>query len=1084
MNSIFRIVWSVVRGQSIVTSELASRHGKSRDGMIFRALLVVCVTAGLASFPLAQAYQQAGGNDCTTGTNDSRVAIGASAKACHDDSVALGSDAKATAGNTVAIGAASAQGDGDVAIGEDAIASGGGLSAIAVGFKANATGADALAFGNTTEATADFATALGNYATADSRNALSVGNSAASSGVGASSLGNFAKADGANATALGGGGQPRDVGGVFQGAQALADGATAIGGNQVRGAKASGVDSIAIGGEAISSAVNALAVGTRAEASGKESIAIGYEASATSDDSVALGRGSIADGTSLVDPAFVPVDASGDPIPGVKAQTANSEVSVGAAGSERRITNVAAGAGDTDAVNVSQLKAVDGKVKDVEAVANAGWNLSAQDGAASKVAPGGEVNLRNEDGNLAINQVTNNGREEVTFDLADDVTIGNELTVEGDTIVKGDTFLGDDFSVVNNEAHYSGDISEETHIVNKEYVDSAGDELVTRGLNFAGNEGIAVHRDLGDTLKISGEAATPGNYSGANLKTVTDPDSGAIKLELADSPKFGNVTINEGDGGKITGVADGTIGEGSKDAVNGGQLWTTQQSITDLQNTQLHYYSVNDGGTQGGNYDNDGATGLNAIAAGVDAQATSDGAVALGYGAQAGHENSVALGSNSITAEAQGTPDVTVAGKKYMFAGADPVGTLSIGSPGAERTITNVAAGRISDSSTDAINGSQLYATNMAVEAVDGRVDAVEGDVTQIGDQVSILDGRVTNVEGDVNNISNDLAELDGRAVKYDINSDSSVNYESITLEGDNGTTITNVAQGDVSQGSTDAVNGSQLWGVQNQISNISEGGTRYFKANSEAADARAEGAESVAMGPRSVTSGDNSVAAGNGAVSKTQGSVALGAGSLADREGMNGKKEAFSNTAVASRLGAVSVGSSGGERQIINVAGGTQASDAVNVRQMRAVQAGAVNYDRNDDGSVNYGSVTLNKGGNSTQIHNVAAGVAPTDAANVGQLQGLNQRFYNEIGSVNKRIDKVERNANAGIAGVAAMGNAPYVPGKFTYHVGGGHHSGESAVGINFRRTADNGRWSLTAGAAGSRAGATVSLGVSGVIN
>lgn len=234
-------------------------------------------------------------------------------------------------------------------------------------------------------------------------------------------------------------------------------------------------------------------------------------------------------------------------------------------------------------------------------------------------------------------------------------------------------------------------------------------------------------------------------------------------------------------------------------------------------------------------------------------------------------------------------------------------------------------------------------------------------------------------------------------------------------------------------------------------------------------------------MGPKSKAVGDNSVAAGNGAVSKTQGSVALGADSVADREGMNGKKEAFSNVAVSSRQGAVSVGS---ERQITNVAGGTQDTDAVNVRQLKSVQAGAVNYDRNQDGSVNYGSVTLNKGGDAAQIHNVAAGTAPTDAANVGQLQDLNQRFTSEINSVHSRIDKVKRDANAGIAGVAAMGNAPYVPGKFTYHVGGGYHGGESAVGINLRRTADNGRWSLTAGAAGSRAGATISLGVSGVID
>ncbi|ERL53370.1 hypothetical protein BJB45_21320, partial [Halomonas huangheensis] len=296
--------------------------------------------------------------------------------------------------------------------------------------------------------------------------------------------------------------------------------------------------------------------------------------------------------------------------------------------------------------------------------------------------------------------------------------------------------------------------------------------------------------------------------------------------------------------------------------------------------------------------------------------------------------------------------------------------------------ITHVAAGRISADSTDAVNGSQLYATNQAVESIDNRVGDVEGDVSVLGD-------RVTNVEGDVSSISNDLGELADQAVKYDTNDDGSVNYESVTLAGGEGTTITNLADGEVSEGSSDVVNGSQLWAVQNQINNsLTTGETKYFKANSEAAAARAEGAESVAMGPESVAAGDNSVAVGNGARAESDGGVALGAGSQATREGMNGAEEAFSNESVASTQGAVSVGSQGGERQITHVAGGTEATDAVNVRQLKSVQAGSVNYDRHSDGSVDYSSVTLGQKGTPTQIHNVAPGIAPTDAANVGQLQ------------------------------------------------------------------------------------------------
>uniref|UniRef100_UPI000487B068 YadA-like family protein n=1 Tax=Halomonas halocynthiae TaxID=176290 RepID=UPI000487B068 len=397
------------------------------------------------------------------------------------------------------------------------------------------------------------------------------------------------------------------------------------------------------------------------------------------------------------------------------------------------------------------------------------------------------------------------------------------------------------------------------------------------------------------------------------------------------------------------------------------------------------------------------------------------------------------------------------------------------------KQITNVGSG-LGGKAYDEITGDDL---NNAVNV--GDLQQVAGDINKnvAAAKTEVVEGKNMSVTESIGADGQTVYEVaTADQVEFDKVDVGSVTIDKDNVDGDGNTKIAGVGKGDLSETSTDAVNGSQLWEMQNQITNIEAGSSKYFKANSKAADARPVGQESVAMGPQSVAQGNNSVAAGNGAISKTEGSVALGAGSVADREGMNGKKEAFSNTSVASTQGAVSVGSKGGERQITNVAGGTQNTDAVNVRQLKSVQAGAVNYDRNADGSVNYGSVTLNKGGDAAQIHNVAAGTAPTDAANVGQLQNLNQRFVNEINGVHNRIDEVERDANAGIAGVAAMGNAPYVPGKFTYHVGGGYHGGESAVGVNLRRTADNGRWSLTAGAAGSRAGATISLGISGVID
>ncbi|MER9338275.1 YadA-like family protein, partial [Mesorhizobium sp. M0293] len=117
-------------------------------------------------------------------------------------------------------------------------------------------------------------------------------------------------------------------------------------------------------------------------------------------------------------------------------------------------------------------------------------------------------------------------------------------------------------------------------------------------------------------------------------------------------------------------------------------------------------------------------------------------AMALGAGATANEPGSVALGAGSTTAAAVATTGTTINGVNYTFAGTAPTSTVSVGSVGNERTVTNVAAGRISSSSTDAINGSQLFATNQAVEAMQGSV----GDLTEFSVQYDKnVDGNKSN---------------------------------------------------------------------------------------------------------------------------------------------------------------------------------------------------------------------------------------------------------------------------------------------------------------------------------------------------
>ena len=126
------------------------------------------------------------------------------------------------------------------------------------------------------------------------------------------------------------------------------------------------------------------------------------------------------------------------------------------------------------------------------------------------------------------------------------------------------------------------------------------------------------------------------------------------------------------------------------------------------------------------------ASGNTSIAIGTQSSASEGQSVAIGRHAVADTSDSVALGSYSKTATAVGTSSATVNGVTYGgFAGTAPVGTVSVGDTGAERTVTNVAAGRITSTSTDAINGSQLY---QVASQANGNTTQINNINNRIGD--------------------------------------------------------------------------------------------------------------------------------------------------------------------------------------------------------------------------------------------------------------------------------------------------------------------------------------------------------------
>ncbi|MEJ1162082.1 YadA-like family protein [Variovorax sp. CCNWLW186] len=669
-------------------------------------------------------------------------------------------------------------------------------------------------------------------------------------------------------------------------------------------------------------------------------------------------------------------------------------VSVGGVGAERRVQNVAAGligTGSTDAINGSQLYALTTKVD-----AGATHYYSVNDNSVQ----GGNYD---NDGATGLNSIAAGVAATAAGDRA--IAMGNSARANGDTDVSIGNTAGSINSTGANTSVGNGAGTNTT---------GAGNTALgaDSGVLMAGNFNIAVGGASGNVLTGDNNVAI-GSYAGTNVTAndtvaigsnaratidnavalgsgsvastasgiagyVPPPgDAAQIAAINATTGTRGAVSVGDAANGifrQITGVAAGTA---DSDAVNVAQLKAVNATIAVASNKWIT-------GSQTTSYVAPVASGTESTAVGSGASVSANNSVAVGTGATATTANSVALGNSSTTGTAVATPSVTIRGDTYNFAGAAPVGVVSVGSAGQERQITNVAAGQISATSTDAINGSQLYATNQAI-----------------------------------NNIA------------------------------------------------------------------IGGAGIKYFHANSAAADSNAAGAESVAIGPQAVSQGAGSIAVGNSSVATAANGVALGAGSTADRAGMAGGTELFSNTAVGSTQGAVSVGSAGNERQITNVAGGTQATDAVNVRQLQAVQAGGVKYDTNADGSVNYNNVTLGNNTGPTTIHNVAPGVAGNDAVNVNQLNsgiaGANAYTDSRVNQLRGDIKGAAKDASAGTAGAMAMAGMPqaYIPGKSMLAAGVAGYDGQAALAIGVSKLSDNGRWIVKfSGSANSRGKVGVSAG------
>ncbi|HBC9148906.1 TPA: YadA-like family protein [Escherichia coli] len=1164
MNKIFKVIWNPATGSYTVASETAKSRGKKsgRSKLLISALVAggllssfsVWANAGnddgqgigtgtgwvaIGESAKATAYTDSNGASTAVGykSNAQGVwssAIGALTSALGDSSMAFGVNAVSTGQRSIAMGASSSSlGEYSIALGRYASSGGmfslaqgdrsnaAGLNATAVGSNSNAAGAKAIALGNAAKATEimsialgdtanaskEYSMALGVSSAASAANAIAVGRNSAAAGVdslalgrlsvasaanaiamgaeseaaeNATAIGNNAHAKGVNSIAMGSGSIADKVNTIAlgNGSQSLADNAIAIG----QGNKANGTDAIALGNASLSSGLNSIALGKTSVVTGDNSLALGSNTNANGINSVALGADSIAD--------------------------QDNSVSVGSSSLQRKIVNVKNGAikaDSHDAINGSQLYAI-------------------SDSIAKRLGGGSSVNP--DDG--TVNAPTYNLKNGNKNNVGSALTVLDENTLQWDQIkgkysaVHGSSTT----SVITDVANGTISAASKDAVNGSQLYDLQQDALLWNGTAFSAAHGTEATSKItnvtagnltasstdavnGSQLKTTNDNVTTNTTNIAtnttNITNLTDAVNGLGDDSLLWNKTAGAFSAAHGTDAtsKITNVKAGDLTAGSTDAVNGSQLKTTNDNVStnttnitnltdsvgDLKDDSLLWnkaagafsaahgteatskitnlladkissnstdaingsqlYGVADSFTSylgggadisdtgvlsGPTYTIGGTDYTNvgdALAAINTSFSTSLGdallwdATAGKFSAKHGINNApsvitdVANGAVSSTssdaingsqlygvsdyiADALGgnavvntdgsitTPTYAIAGGSYNNVGdaleaidttlddALLWDTTANGGNGAfsaahgkDKTasvITNVANGAVSATSSDAINGSQLYSTNKYI------ADALGGDA-EVNADGTITAPTYTIANTDYNNVGEALDALDNNALLWD----EDAGAYNASHDG-NASKITNVAAGDLSTTSTDAVNGSQLNATNilvtqnsqmiNQLAgNTSEtyiedngAGINYVRTNDTGltfTDASAagigstavgyntvaKGDSSVAMGYNSFAKGDSSVAIGQGSYSGVDTGIALGSSSVSSRVIVKGSR----NTSVSEEgvvigydttdgelLGALSIGDDGKYRQIINVADGSEAHDAVTVRQLQ----------------------------------------------------------------------------------------------------------------------------------------------------
>ena len=764
MNKIFKVVWNRTIQSFVVTSELAkgrvkssaeqnstdvsAESGKNSIATVFRLTVISAALFGASNAYAATAQVGRIAVDNTTSataisgataTGVGALGVGLTAQANQGNAIAIGNSAKAQAGNTIAIG-------------KDAVANSPGSgsapsSAIALGADANATGFGTIAIGRASEVLSPNIMnvnvthnniAIGNTARVGDSNspkitqaiAIGSGNRVDPQGrpEGAWAKGDQSIAVGGNVLANGNssvaiGGDDLDaVGGTRYSGNATdkfikynekgaKTGEYTLSGKSLRdiykemtgdtmnygsyGNTIAGQGSVALGVQSNSSADLSLAIGTKSQATAFGGVALGTGAKATLLNSVALGTASKTDkeGQAYVQREIMGVTYTWA---GGATTDAGDVVSVGSKGYERQIINVSPGdisATSTDAINGSQLYGVLSAIERVRY-----FSVKSEEGKTD-----GTKNWNN-DGAKATNSIAIGPNAATSTGATGSVSLGHNANV-----------LGEDSVAVGPNATVTSR--------------TVGAVALGSNANSRGTGSIAIGLNTENNYNYS---VVVGAHSRANYENATVVGARAAAQN----------------NGTAMGFLSNAVGDDS--VAIGHQAQTTQSysiAIGKQANSSGLYSTAIGSSAQ--------AAGQNSFAGGNNAKATGSDSVALGSGATTTIGSSVALGNgavgtaNNFDATAKNATfkndSGAVTNVSYAASSSAKTGAVSVGSAGNERQIHNVAAGRISATSTDAVNGSQLYTV---MNNVGHNIQQNGTDKSRINNNgtVNYADGNLTTV--------------------------------------------------------------------------------------------------------------------------------------------------------------------------------------------------------------------------------------------------------------------------------------------------------------------------------------------------